>query len=104
MKEHNCYKCQHVKEVPGSAHKECTLFKNSKKITTLLLATVMIRSKYPMQDIGLKFTKEETGTQVHPIELHEIGLNGGWAMWPLNFDPKWVTKCMFYQKKENETI
>lgn len=93
----NCHKCKHHGTIPGDAHLKCNLLKDTKSYPLFLL-TAHIRSKYPFKDIGLRSTDKKTGEEINPIELDEIGLRGGWAVWPINFDPRWVTKCIFYEE------
>lgn len=41
--------------------------------------------------------------QEHIVDLDPHGVKNGWASWPLDFDPVWIRKCMFYHPK-NEDI
>jgi hypothetical protein len=27
------------------------------------------------------------------VKGHQVGINGGWFMWPINFDPTWLLEC-----------
>lgn len=69
----NCYNCPYREEVPGSAHSAC---------------------KYPEVDPGvltaLALLRNATALEPH-IVINEIGRRGGWATWPINFDPVWIT-------------
>jgi hypothetical protein len=33
------------------------------------------------------------------VEGHEVGIQGGWFRWPINFDPTWLIKCDGFDKK-----
>ena len=90
-KEHNCYDCVFRGKVPGSAHSSCNvLSKDGKSIdplAELALAT------------GIAKIRDEQGRDA--VKLDPIGIQGGWAMWPINFDPVWVDSCAFYKSKES---
>lgn len=34
------------------------------------------------------------------VLLNEVGVRGGWATWPIDFDPTWVEQCLLFEKKE----
>ncbi|NTV47916.1 MAG: hypothetical protein HGB11_15670 [Chlorobiales bacterium] len=36
------------------------------------------------------------------IEIAGTGLAGGWAFWPINFDPIWIKDCVLFDEKEKE--
>ena len=80
--KNDCYECPHRREVPGSAHSACELGKPMQ--APFLLAYSM--GKTP------KLTNKETGEVI--LEIHPHGARSGWAMWPMNFDPVWIT-CRF---------
>jgi hypothetical protein len=33
------------------------------------------------------------------VNLDPHGIKNGWANWPMDFDPVWVTDCKFYVEK-----
>ena len=33
---------------------------------------------------------------------HRIGVNGGWFMWPWNFDPNWLLECDRFKLEEQD--
>ena len=36
------------------------------------------------------------------VLLNEVGIRGGWALWPFDYDPTWVTKCLIYEGTNNQ--
>jgi hypothetical protein len=81
MKEQNdCYKCPHRQSVPGSAHSRCTILGVGHESAAVGMA--MATGKViQIQD------KDSNDL----IEFSEHGIRNGWCMWPLNFDPVWLT-------------
>jgi hypothetical protein len=51
----------------------------------------MLKTGYAMGAISLQ---DDEGNKA--IELDQHGVDNGWAMWPIDFDPIWVKKCQFY--------
>jgi hypothetical protein len=81
MKENDCHTCKHRRAVPGSAHSECHFYEHPG--VRFLIAQKMSEGN-PIQ-----ITSNSTGEQL--IEFNEVGIRKGWCMWPVNFDPVWVT-------------
>jgi hypothetical protein len=48
--------------------------------------------------IGLVSLKTDEDEDVIKINPH--GRKNGWANWPLDFDPTWVSECQFYLPKD----
>lgn len=81
----NCFKCPYRKEVVGSAHSKCN--------HPELMGQEFIVSLIIQRDI----------TILEPyITINEHGFRNGWAMWPINFDPVWIT-CKLPMPQEPET-
>jgi hypothetical protein len=76
-KNHDCYKCQFRKQKPGSAHSECEAI-----------------------DRGIGLMAAIRGIVPGETELNPIGVRGGWAMWPIDFDPTWINRCEFFVERE----
>lgn len=90
-KQNNCYSCKFRAEVPGSAHSECTV---PSKETGLKIAFEIAKGRIPT------ITNKDTGEVL--LELHKHGVRNGWCMWPLNFDPVWVTCRLPLDELEEE--
>jgi len=84
----NCYKCQHRSRVPGSAHSTCSWFTGKTKMA--LAAGVMTYGGNGVTGVKI------AGNEIPIVGLHQFGLHGGWAMWPVDFDPRWVLWCIGY--------
>lgn len=76
--KNDCYTCKHRKSILGSAHSACSVFGdvNPLMIELLYLAGKSIRIR--------------NGDDVL-LEVDEYGARMGWAAWPINFDPTWIT-------------
>lgn len=74
----NCFECPFRGKVIGSAHSMC-----HHPVATSLQALAFA---------GRHFTVQNKDEPDRPfIEINEHGFQRGWAFWPLNFDPIWVT-------------
>lgn len=93
----NCRDCKYCSNVPGSAHKECN--------TPLLdVVKTLIMAKYASGS-GLRnptclvAKNKETGETLPLIDIDPQGIEGGWALWPFNFDPTWINSCLMFEGK-----
>lgn len=82
MSSPNCYECKYRGNLPGSAHSRCN---------------------YPGTSTNM-FDFFNPKNKVIAKELHIIGdfhgINMGWFMWPLNYDPVWLKNCDGFVAKE----
>lgn len=78
-----CYKCKYRKDLTWSAHSECT-YPESKDVSPIVAMQYFV--------IGLLG---------NCLQGNRHGIEKGWFMWPVNFDPAWLEKCEFYEGKEN---
>jgi len=93
-----CHKCKYRGSVPGSAHSSCTFIREANKESAehdkvfqleLLLAAHQVKMT----------AKNENNEEIELVEINKQGIRGGWASWPLDFDPVWINKCHFYEEK-----
>lgn len=94
MEKNNCYNCPHRGEVSGSAHSRCNhpafTGKNG-------LAVAMHFAERP----GTKMVAETTdGEEIVLLEFDPHGVRNGWCLFPINFDPVWVTCRLPVEEKE----
>jgi hypothetical protein len=69
----DCFNCPYRANVPGSAHSAC----NHQVIKPGVVTAMGL--------IG-------NPTALEPyIKINPIGIRGGWAIYPINFDPTWIT-------------
>lgn len=79
----NCYKCIYRGNVPGDAHSRC---------------------KYPGNETGMfdMFSvKNQKNIKKLNIQGDPHGVRMGWFMWPVNFEPAWLTSCDGFKEKES---
>lgn len=77
-----CYKCKYRGNVPGDAHSCC---------------------RYPGNETGIFdiFSKKNTQNRKKlNIQAETHGIKNGWFLWPVNFDPVWLTNCDGFTPKE----
>lgn len=84
----NCYHCKFRRELGYSAHSKCVALtaklegeekKEAENLITLL------------NSVGAIKTDE--------VKFNQHGVDNGWAIWPSNFDPNWLEKCDFFERK-----
>lgn len=77
-----CYKCKHRGEVAGSAHSSC---------------------QHPSAHPGciLVFGRGMSTVSYSKVRIRADahGVNSGWFLWPLNFDPVWLDECTLFEAK-----
>lgn len=75
----DCYKCPHRGQVSGSAHSTCNILGNADKMFPLALRIAA----------GNIQSLQQGNKTILEFNMH--GVRNGWCMWPINFDPVWVT-------------
>jgi len=86
----DCHTCTHRRSVPGSAHSECVSFEDP--TSRLLLASGVLT----WGGNGIP----RVSSNIPIVGLHRIGVHGGWATWPIDFDPRWVLWCLSYEPRK----
>jgi molybdopterin/thiamine biosynthesis adenylyltransferase len=89
MKTHDCYKCIFKQQLP-SHHISCKLIEHPLEVAALVVS----QKRFP-------FIAKIDGVETELIEINPHGIENGWATYPIDFDPIWIDKCLFY--KENES-
>jgi hypothetical protein len=88
----DCYNCKFRGEITGSAHSCC-------EITKHIPALSKVNSEF--MDIALMIgkakIKSSDGTSA--VKINPEGVKNGWASWPLDFDPVWITSCELFKAK-----
>jgi len=86
-KKPDCYKCTHRGNVPGDAHSCCKHPKIEDDPMGELFALMGIGA-------GLSSSRDELN-----IRADSHGVKQGWFIWPVNFDPIWLTNCDGFEEK-----
>jgi len=86
FKKSNCYSCKHRGEIAGSAHSKCNLLTGGPAPDSAL---AVFASAIALGNVTIK------GVKINPH-----GFNNGWANWPLDFDPIWISECTFHSQIE----
>ena len=88
----NCHECIYSKPIPGNAHIECNVdWINKANAMLIWLHT---------EDHDL-IIKSYNGS--FEVEISRAGIKGGWAYWPINFDPIWIKRCTRFKPKGKKT-
>jgi hypothetical protein len=95
MDKHNCYTCKFRGTVTGSAHSRCNFVKENYSGEETHASLLEISLATGTTELTVKETKEPL------VKMNETGIRGGWATWPIDFDPIWVDKCLMYKAVED---
>lgn len=76
MKKPNCYNCKYRRNIPGDAHSCCAYPGNDSNMFT-----------------GLFSKENQKNARKLNIEVDQHGIEMGWFLWPVNFDPVWLIRC-----------
>lgn len=90
-----CHECKHMRTIPGNCHVRCAhpSIKSDVDDNPLLALASLCGGAGPTE-----LPKELN------IKASQTGINGGWFMFPLNFDPTWLMNCDgFEEVSEDET-
>ena len=93
----NCYKCIYRGDLVGDAHSSCkhpsvaTLTSNHFDQLLSLCSAV-----------GMSVTGCTQASAKLKIQLDPTGVNGGWANWPFNFDPRWILRCKGFKAEKKK--
>lgn len=85
MAKPDCYKCKYRGNVPGDAHSCC---------------------RYPGNDTDMFAFLEKCNFENMAklnIKAERHGIQMGWFLWPVNFDPVWLISCNGFTPKEQKT-
>ena len=84
MTNSSCYDCRYRGKVPGDGRSRCN---------------------YPGNETGLfdlfGSANRENAKKLN-IRANPHGVQSGWFMWPVNFDPVWLENCDGFKRKEDE--
>jgi hypothetical protein len=92
-----CYDCIHRGEVPGSAHSCCehpATAQTRRSPFMQLAGAVGKRGGDELAAMASAFGEgpSRAAAQLH-IEAAPRGVERGWFVWPVNFDPVWLIRC-----------
>ncbi len=83
----NCYGCKHRRSLPGDAHSECV----NPRISDVDRIITPVALMAGLSSAAMKRLN---------VSGDRHGIQSGWFMWPLNFDPTWLISCDGYEPKE----
>jgi hypothetical protein len=89
----NCYNCQYRGNLPGSAHSSCNGLRSLANDPNDA-GLVLLETKLSLGMVSMKIGNDPI------VEINPHGRSNGWAMWPLDFDPIWVSDCKIFKEKE----
>lgn len=91
----DCYKCQHRRDLAGSAHSQCA-HPSFQGINAALGILATLRASQRVGPI-----EEKEGGVI--VKGNPHGISNGWFMHPLNFDPVWLESCNGFEAKVQST-
>jgi len=86
-----CLTCKHRGTVPNSSHSSC---KHPEVQHMDCNTYAMVIKKLAAGDEVIQITGSMG------VEFEKRGIDGNWALWPFNFDPIWLVKCLGYEKED----
>lgn len=86
----NCYECKFRGSVVGSCHSSCSVLRQADPEMGSVLELMIAGGQVNLSD--------NDGNPL--VKLNQWGVQNGWAIWPINFDPTWVESCKFFSEKE----
>jgi len=94
MKNPNCHKCIHRRNIPGDTHSQCKhpFVKENPLAELACLMSVSIEANFGGCEGGIFAPLN--------IQANARGIKMGWFSWPMNFDPAWLENCDGYEEKK----
>jgi hypothetical protein len=88
----NCHSCKYSRSIPGDCHISCAAIVLSNESATKIFAAVT--SGIP---VLIKAVTDVTG-----LSFDSYGIQSGYCMFPLNYDPVWMSgTCKLKQLSED---
>ena len=84
----DCYQCVYRGSLPYSAHSECNhpyALEPSNRLATPYF--LLIGKRSPLM-------------KLMNVSAHQHGIDSGWCMWPIDFDPVWIETCDRFKAKD----
>lgn len=101
-----CYGCEHRRDVPDSAHSACVhpVTEATRRSPYMQLAgRVGKRGGNQLVELAAEYDEgPRRAMALLNIEAAAPGVDGGWFVWPVNFDPVWLTRCDGFAAKAGE--
>lgn len=93
----NCYECKHREQLTYTAHSACKhpAFEGGVAPILALIATLHAsRRGGPIEAPNGGIT----------VKGNQHGIDSGWFMHPLNFDPVWLEECSGFEAKQSIAV
>ncbi len=91
MDKPNCYQCKYRRGLSGDCHSQCVHPRRPGLPEVLVILG------------GLIGSQEVKEVLENPIKVtaNQHGIDRGWFMWPVNFDPVWLETCTGFEEANN---
>lgn len=103
MTNRKCYDCIHRREVPGSAHSACHHPATQATRTSPFMSLAGLVGKRGGNELTAMASAFDEGPARAMAALHieavPRGVQMGWFIWPVNFDPTWLVRCDGFEAK-----
>lgn len=87
-----CFTCKYMGSVTGSCHKKCN-HPSIEPIKPIMLLQMA-------QGVGSINPTRLTVNGIPMQKWNKHGIEKGWVIFPMNFDPVWLQYCLMYDKKD----
>ena len=87
-----CFTCKYMGSLAGSCHKHCS-HPSIETIKPIMLLQIA-------QGVGSTNPTHLTVNGIPMQKWDSLGVEKGWAIFPVNFDPIWLQYCLMYDKKD----
>lgn len=96
-----CYRCTHRRDVTGSAHSAChhPSTRELQAVPAMQFAGLMGRRGGSLMAAEVRLLAAPAARRLN-VEGHQRGIDGGWFIWPVNFDPVWLESCDGFTAKD----
>lgn len=89
MNANNCYNCQWMSRLPGTAHITC---RNPLVVQIGGIAMLLLMTQMPQEF-----------RQALGFSANQHGFNNGWFDWPLLYDPVWMEgECKLFEGRNKK--
>ena len=103
-----CYDCVHRREVPSSAHSSCDHPATAETRRSPFMALAGVVGKRGGDQLMAMASEFGEGPQRAADALHISanfhGIQNGWFVWPVNFDPVWLEHCDGFTAKAETAV
>ena len=93
MEKANCYKCRFRKQLPGDSHSRCDFIREASGN----------HQDSQLLELEIAAGTKEMLINKQPITVfNKAGIEKGYVIWPINYDPIWLEKCQIWDLQKTQ--